>query len=67
MEKTVEQALKLLERVIYHNYEWSNERGSTRRIAGILKVDVLSMIDAQFDQLTKRLNRMQANAVGMNN
>ncbi len=36
MEKTVTQALKLLERAMYHNYEWSNERENTRRTIGIL-------------------------------
>ncbi|KAJ9183474.1 hypothetical protein P3X46_007320 [Hevea brasiliensis] len=66
-DKTMDQALELLERVAYHNYEWSNERENTRTTAGILKVDALSMINAQFDQLTRRLNRMQANAIGMNN
>ncbi len=67
MEKTIAQAFELLERVTYHNYEWSNERGDTRRPAGILEVDALSMINAQFDQLTKRLNRMRANAIEMSN
>ncbi len=66
MEKTVTQALELLEMVAYHNYEWSNERGNARRTAGVLEVDALSMINAQFDQLTKRLDRMQANAVCTN-
>ncbi|XP_058009248.1 uncharacterized protein LOC131183153 [Hevea brasiliensis] len=60
MEKIVAQALELLEKVTYHNYEWSNERGDTRRLAGILEVDALSMINVQFDQLTKRLDKMQA-------
>ncbi len=67
MKKMVDQALELLERVAYHNYEWSNKMGNTRRIARILEVDALSMINAQFDQLTRRLDRMQANAIGMNN
>ncbi|KAJ9168341.1 hypothetical protein P3X46_019881 [Hevea brasiliensis] len=66
MEKTVTQALELLEGVAYHNYEWSNERGNAKRTAGVLEVDALSMINAQFDQLTRRLDKMQANAVGMN-
>ncbi len=67
MEKTATQALELLERVAYHNYEWTNERGDTRRPAGILEVDALSMINAQFDQLTKRHDKMQANVVRMSN
>ncbi|KAJ9170187.1 hypothetical protein P3X46_018314 [Hevea brasiliensis] len=66
MEKTVPQALELLERVAYHNYEWSNERENARKIAGVLEVDALSMINAQFDQLTRKLEKMQANAVGTN-
>ncbi len=53
MEKTVTQALELLERVTYHNYEQSNERENTRRTVGTLEVDALSMINAQFDPLTK--------------
>ncbi|KAJ9175357.1 hypothetical protein P3X46_013921 [Hevea brasiliensis] len=66
MEKIVTQALELIERVAYHNYEWSNERGTSRRTTGVLEVDTLSMINAQFDQLTRRLDKMQANAIGMN-
>ncbi|KAJ9159609.1 hypothetical protein P3X46_025106 [Hevea brasiliensis] len=66
MEKIVPQALELLERVAYHNYEWSNERGNARTTTGVLEVDALNMINAQFDQLTKKLERMQANAVGIN-
>ncbi|KAJ9168555.1 hypothetical protein P3X46_020061 [Hevea brasiliensis] len=66
MEKIVPQALELLERVAYYNYERSNERGNARRTAGVLEVDALSMINAQFDQLTKKLERMQANAVSTN-
>ncbi|KAJ9175424.1 hypothetical protein P3X46_013981 [Hevea brasiliensis] len=66
MEKIVTQALELLERVAYHNYEWSNERGNARRTAGVLEVDALSMINAQFDQLIKKLERMIANIVGTN-
>ncbi len=58
MEKMVTQELELLERVTYHNYKSLNERGTTKRTAGILEVDALSMINAQFDQLTKRLDRM---------
>ncbi len=46
MEKTVGEALELLERVAYHNYEWSNERGDTRRTTGIMELDALSMINA---------------------
>ncbi len=67
IEKTVAEALELLERVTYHNFEWSNERGDVRKAAGVLELDALSMINSQFDQLTKRLNRMQANVIGANN
>ncbi|KAJ9159719.1 hypothetical protein P3X46_025198 [Hevea brasiliensis] len=49
-----------------HNYEWSNERGNARKTVGVLEVDALSMINAQFDQLTRKLEKMQANAVGTN-
>ncbi|KAJ9177056.1 hypothetical protein P3X46_012309 [Hevea brasiliensis] len=66
MEKTVTPALELLERVAYHNYEWSNERGNAKRTAGVLEVDAVSMINAEFDKLTSRLDKMQANTVRMN-
>ncbi|KAJ9177075.1 hypothetical protein P3X46_012327 [Hevea brasiliensis] len=66
MEKTVPQALELLERVAYHNYDWSTERGNARKTAGVLEVEALSMINAQFDQLTRKLEKMQANAVSTN-
>ncbi len=43
-----------------------NEKENARRTARVLEVDALSMIKAQFDQLTKRLKRLQANAIGTN-
>ncbi len=58
MKRTVNEALKLLKRVIYHNFEWLNERGYMRRTAGILELDALSMINAQFNKLTRRLDKM---------
>ncbi|KAJ9168748.1 hypothetical protein P3X46_020240 [Hevea brasiliensis] len=47
-------------------YDWSNERENARKTTGVLEVDALSMINAQFDQLTRKLEKMQANAVGTN-
>ncbi len=67
MEKTVTESLKLLERFAYQNFEWLNERGDARRTVRFLELDALSMINAQFDQLTKRVDRMQANIIGPSN
>ncbi len=58
MEKTVTEALELLERVAYHNFEWSNEREDARRIVGVLELDAFSMINSQFNQFTKRLDKI---------
>ncbi len=67
MEKIVTEALELLERVAYHNFEWSNERRDIRRTPGVLELDAFSMINTQFDQLIKRLDRMQANVIQPSN
>ncbi len=49
MEKTIVEALELLERVAYHNFECLNKRRDVRRSAGVIELDALSMINSQFD------------------
>ncbi len=46
MEKIVTKAYNLLKRVTYHNYEWDNEIGDTRKSTRVLVLDALSMIKA---------------------
>nr|XP_027071867.1 uncharacterized protein LOC113696688 [Coffea arabica] len=57
MGKTAEEAQQLIEEMAANNYKWANERGSTRRTAGMLEIDTLNMLSAKMDNVVKMLNR----------
>ncbi|XP_027166478.1 uncharacterized protein LOC113766490 [Coffea eugenioides] len=57
MGKTAEEAQQLIEEMAANNYQWANERGNTRRTAGMLEVDTLNMLSAKMDNVVKMLNR----------
>ncbi|XP_027181793.1 uncharacterized protein LOC113780176 [Coffea eugenioides] len=56
MEKSAEKAQQLIEEMTANNYQWANERGNTRRTAGMLGVDTLNMLSAKMDNVVKMLN-----------
>ncbi|XP_027169924.1 uncharacterized protein LOC113769792 [Coffea eugenioides] len=57
MGKTAEEAQQLIEEMAANNYQWANEQGNRRKIAGMLKVDTLNMLNAKMDNVVKMLNR----------
>nr|XP_027062041.1 uncharacterized protein LOC113688428 [Coffea arabica] len=57
MGKTTEEAQQLIEEMAANNYQWTNERGNTRRTAGMLEVDTLNMLSAKMNNVVKILNR----------
>nr|XP_027068325.1 uncharacterized protein LOC113693813 [Coffea arabica] len=40
-----------------NNYQWANERGNTRRHAGMIEMDTLNMLSAQMNNVMKLLSR----------
>ncbi|XP_027171773.1 uncharacterized protein LOC113771386 [Coffea eugenioides] len=56
MGKTAEEAQQLIEKMAANNYQWANERGNTKRTAGMLEVDTLNMLSAKMDNVVKMLN-----------
>nr|XP_027109356.1 uncharacterized protein LOC113729231 [Coffea arabica] len=57
MGKTAEEAQQLIEEMAANNYQWANERGNTRRTAGMLEVDTLNMLSAKMNNVVKMINR----------
>ncbi|XP_071917054.1 uncharacterized protein [Coffea arabica] len=57
MGKITREAQQLIEEMATNNYQWANERGKTRRTAGMLEVDTLNMLSAKMDNVVKMLNR----------
>ncbi|XP_071902644.1 uncharacterized protein [Coffea arabica] len=57
MGKTAEEAQQLIEEMAANNYQWANERGNTKRTAGMLEIDTLNMLSGKRDNVVKMLNR----------
>ena len=62
MSKTPEDALDLFEEMANTQSLWSNERTITKK-AGAIDVDSLTMQNAKLDALTKRMDKVNVNAV----
>ena len=62
MSKTPEDALDIFEEMAHTQSLWSNERTNTK-IAGAREVDNFAMLNAKFDALTKRMDKVNVNAV----
>ena len=53
MRKTVDKAAQILERMAHDNYFWSSERALPPKQMGRLKVDTVTVLQAQITALTK--------------
>ena len=62
MSKTPEDALDLFEEMANTQSLWSNERTNTK-IAGAKEVDNFAMLNAKLDALTKRMDKVNVNAI----
>ena len=62
MSKTLEDALDLFEEIANTQSLWSNERTITK-IAGAREVDNFTMLNAKLNALTKRIDKVNVNAV----
>ena len=62
MSKTLENALDLFEEIANTQSLWSNERTITKK-AGAIEVDSLTILNAELDALTKRMDKVNVNVV----
>ena len=62
MSKTPEDALDLFKKMANTQSLWSNERTITKK-AGVIKVDSLTMLNAKLDAPTKKMDKVNVNAV----
>jgi len=63
MNKIEDEAYNLIKEMMLNNFQWSTERGQSKRVGGKLEVDALTLLSAKVDAMTQRLNRMNVNVV----
>ncbi|KAJ8767027.1 hypothetical protein K2173_012538 [Erythroxylum novogranatense] len=63
LNKTYADAYNLIKEMALNHYQWSNERGATKRTPGKYDVDALTILSAKVDAMTHRLDRLNVNSV----
>ncbi|KAJ9145933.1 hypothetical protein P3X46_028260 [Hevea brasiliensis] len=58
MEKSEDEAFSALDKIAYNNYQWSCERNEIKKPAGMFELDAMNMINAKFDALTKKMDKL---------
>ncbi|KAJ9174043.1 hypothetical protein P3X46_017115 [Hevea brasiliensis] len=71
MEKSKDEAFSALDKIAYNNYQWSCERNEIKKLAGMFELDAMNMINAKFDALTRKMDKLSmkvdSSAGGSNN
>ena len=57
MGKSANESQQLIEEMAANNYQWTNDRGNTKRHAGMNELNVLNMLSTKMDNVMKVLNR----------
>ena len=63
MNKTDDEAYNLIEEMALNNYHWSTERGQPKWVGGNLEVNAHTLIFANVEAMTQRLDRINVNVV----
>ncbi|KAJ9177189.1 hypothetical protein P3X46_012429 [Hevea brasiliensis] len=58
MEKSEDEAFSALDKIAYNNYQWSCERNEIKKPAGMFELDAMIMINAKFDALTRKMDKL---------
>ncbi|KAJ9180939.1 hypothetical protein P3X46_009123 [Hevea brasiliensis] len=58
MEKSEDEAFSALDKIAYNNYQWSCERNEIKKPAGMFDLDAMNMINAKFDALTRKMDKL---------
>ena len=67
MNKSVDDAYKLIEDMALNHYQWSGERNTQPKVGGRHEVDALNLIAAKVDALTQRFDKFGVNAASAAN
>ena len=62
MSKTPEDTLDYFKEMANTQSHWSNERAISKK-GGSIEVNVLTMVNAKFDALIKRMDKMSVNTL----
>ncbi|XP_062118910.1 uncharacterized protein LOC133832607 [Humulus lupulus] len=65
MSKSANEAYDLLEEMAMNNYQWPIERENTKNVAGMIELDVISMLTTQVASLAKQLQQNNFTAQAM--
>mgnify|MGYP001580085832 FL=1 len=57
MGKSANESQQLIEEMAANNYQWTNDRGNTKRHVGMNELNVLNMLSTKMDNVMKVLNR----------
>jgi len=66
ISKTKDETYSLIEEMTLSNCQWSSERTQPTRVGGKFEVDALTLLSAEADAMTQRLDRLNVNAVNSN-
>ncbi|KAJ9132909.1 hypothetical protein P3X46_033728 [Hevea brasiliensis] len=58
MEKSKDEAFSALDKIAYNNYQWRCERNEIKKPAGMFELDAMNMINAKFDALTRKMDKL---------
>jgi len=58
-----DEGYNLIEEMTLYNFQWSTEQGQPKWVGGKLEVDAFTLPFAKVDAMTRRLDRMNVNAM----
>ena len=59
MKKTINEAYELLKDLETNNYQWPKERLASKKVAGVVEMDVFSNLATQVSLLNRQLQAQQ--------
>jgi len=63
MTKTEDKAYNLIKEMALNNYQWPNERGQPKRVAGKLELHAITLLYAKVDAMSQRLEHLNVNSI----
>jgi len=63
MRNTEDEAYDLIEEMVFNNFQCSTEGAQPTQVGGKLEVDAFGLLSAKVDAMTKRLDKLNGNAV----
>jgi len=63
MSKMEEEAFNLIEEMTLSNYQWSSDRGQSKRVRCKFDVDALNLLTVKMDAMTQKLDKLNVSAM----